>query len=135
MRCKGVLCVKGQERVKFVFQGVHDTVCFGPSAVEWADDDARVSQVVFIGRDLDRATLADGLRSCVWTPLPPGWTEHRDARTGRPYYVNGASCVKQWARPCDGASPPGDVAVTQASRPARTGSAATPTRGVAAGRA
>ena len=127
MRCKGVLCVKGQERVKFVFQGVHDTVCFGPSSVEWAEDDARVSQIVFIGRDLDRATLLDGLRSCVWTPLPPGWTEHRDARTGRPYYVDGATSAKQWARPADVSADRGTVAVSQASLASLTA-----TRGVQA---
>ena len=128
MRCKGVLCVKGQEKVKFVFQGVHDTVCFGPSAVEWSED-APVSQIVFIGRDLDRGMLADGLRSCVWTPLAAGWAEHRDAKSGRPYYVHAGSGDKQWVRPDaeeDGGDPGGDVLVTQAELAALTA------RGVAA---
>lgn len=43
--------------------------------------------------------LAEGLRSCVWTPLPEGWTEHHDAHTNRPYYVNSATGAKQWERP------------------------------------
>ena len=110
MRCKGVLCIKGQEKTKFVFQGVHDTVCFGPSAAEWGAEDGGaggnasspppVSQIVFIGRDLDRAMLSEGFKSCVWQPLPEGWAEHRDQRTGRPYYHHEASGTKQWSRPC-----------------------------------
>lgn len=43
--------------------------------------------------------LAEGLRSCVWTPLPEGWAEHHDAHTNRPYYVNSATGAKQWERP------------------------------------
>ena len=110
MRCKGVLCIKGQEKTKFVFQGVHDTVCFGPSAAEWGEGEGEgadaknpppppVSQIVFIGRDLDRAMLSEGFKSCVWQPLPEGWREHRDQRTGRPYYHHAASGTKQWSRP------------------------------------
>lgn len=116
MRCKGVLCIKGQEKTKFVFQGVHDTVCFGPSAAEWgaeeggggggegADAPPPVSQIVFIGRDLDRAMLSEGFKSCIWQPLPEGWREHRDQRTGRPYYHHAASWTKQWSRPSAGSA-------------------------------
>ena len=32
--------------------------------------------------------LVDGLRSCVWVPLPEGWQEHMDPRTNQPYFVN-----------------------------------------------
>ena len=114
MRCKGVLCIRGQEKTKFVFQGVHDTVCFGPSAAEWGPDEGGeggdaaapppVSQIVFIGRDLDRAMLSEGFKSCIWQPLPEGWQEHRDQRTGRPYYHHAASGTKQWSRPCAGSA-------------------------------
>lgn len=114
MRCKGVLCIKGQEKTKFVFQGVHDTVCFGPSAAEWGADEGGegggadapppVSQIVFIGRDLDRAMLSEGFKSCIWQPLPEGWREHRDQRTGRPYYHHAASGTKQWSRPSAGSA-------------------------------
>jgi hypothetical protein len=105
MRCKGVLCIHGQEGRRFVFQGVHDTVCFGPSAQGW-DPEAGppVSQIVFIGRNLDRTMLSEGFRSCVWSPLPAGWTEHVDARSGRPYYVCPATGSKQWTRPTGGGS-------------------------------
>ena len=43
--------------------------------------------------------LAEGLRSCVWVPLPEGWSEHHDSHTNRPYYVNSATGAKQWERP------------------------------------
>lgn len=43
--------------------------------------------------------LAEGLRSCVWLPLPEGWSEHLDARTARPYYVHAATGEKRWERP------------------------------------
>ena len=115
---QGVLSIKGMD-TKFVFQGVHDTVCFGPSAAEWGADEGGegaggsssaappVSQIVFIGRDLDRAMLSEGFKSCIWQPLPEGWAEHRDQRTGRPYYHHAASGTKQWSRPCAGSSAEG----------------------------
>ena len=31
----------------------------------WEDDAARVSQLIFIGRDLDRGELESGLRACL----------------------------------------------------------------------
>jgi G3E family GTPase len=98
-RSKGVLCIKGQEATKFVFQGVHETICFGPAATGWSAGEPPLNQIVFIGRDLNRRELAEGLRSCVWTPLPEGWSEHHDGHTNRPYYVNSATSAKQWERP------------------------------------
>jgi G3E family GTPase len=121
MRCKGVLCIAGQERTRFVFQGVHDTVCFGPSAQGW-DPDAPgppVSQIVFIGRNLDRAMLSEGFRSCVWSPLPAGWTEHLDDRSGRPYFVCPATGAKQWTRPMGDAGTGGAAGVEVTEAPLR----------------
>lgn len=43
--------------------------------------------------------LVEGLRSCVWVPLPEGWVEHFDRMTSRPYYVNPDTKDKQWERP------------------------------------
>ena len=91
---------QGQEATKFVFQGVHETICFGPAATGWhASEAPPLNQIVFIGRHLNRADLAEGLRSCVWVPLPEGWTEHVDPRTARPYYVDAATGAKSWERP------------------------------------
>lgn len=98
-RCKGVLCIKGQEATKFVFQGVHETICFGPATSGWPPGSEPLNQIVFIGRRLSRRDLVEGLRSCVWVPLPEGWSEHHDPRANRPYYVHAVSGAKQWQRP------------------------------------
>lgn len=147
-----------------MFQGVHETICFGPAATPWAEGEEPVNQIVFIGRNLLRKVgarrgllcmlarcvawsmlaalprssgqrrllawlpwrlpsavagaaaglavmahgltcawrghvrgplalalvqdLVEGLRSCVWVPLPEGWAEHFDPRTNQPYYIN-----------------------------------------------
>lgn len=46
-----------------------------------------------------KQALVEGLRSCVWVPLPEGWSEHHHASSARPYYVNAATGAKQWERP------------------------------------
>lgn len=46
---------QGQERTKFVFQGVHETICFGPASQPWDEDEEPINQIVCIGRNLDRA--------------------------------------------------------------------------------
>lgn len=87
-RSKGILCIKGREKTKFVFQGVHDTITYGPLPDPWRDDEARINKIVFIGKNLHRRDIAEALRDCVWTPLPDGWVEYKERRTGRPVYVN-----------------------------------------------
>ena len=52
-RTKGVLAFKGQGDTKFVFQGVHEQINFGPAEVEWRKDEKRTSKMVFIGKNLD----------------------------------------------------------------------------------
>ena len=32
---------------------------------EWAEDEERKSQIVFIGRDLDREVLEEGFKDCL----------------------------------------------------------------------
>ena len=61
-RSKGVLAVAGMDE-QYVFQGVH--MLFDGSHGEPWDDQPRVSRMVFIGRDLDRTALTDGLRACL----------------------------------------------------------------------
>lgn len=46
--------LQGYGAQKFVFQGVHETICYGPAESKWKDGDARINQIVFIGRSLDR---------------------------------------------------------------------------------
>ena len=62
LRYKGVLNMKGTQR-KVIFQGVHQLMGsdLGP---EWKVDEPRVSKMVFIGIDLPRDILEQGLAQC-----------------------------------------------------------------------
>ena len=63
LRYKGVLDMKGTNR-KVVFQGVHQLMGsdLGP---EWKADEPRISRMVFIGIDLPRDILTQGLDQCL----------------------------------------------------------------------
>lgn len=63
-RSKGVLSIHGQGSTKFVFQGVHESVNFGPAAEDWKEGEPRINKMVFIGRDLDKAALREGFGKC-----------------------------------------------------------------------
>ena len=67
-RSKGVMCFAGQGNTKFVFQGVHEQISFGPSSSQWAPDEPRVNKMVFIGRKLNRQELEAGFRACLTAP-------------------------------------------------------------------
>ena len=62
-RTKGVLSLAGDAR-RFVFQGVH-MLFDGQFGRDWEPDAARGNQLVFIGRNLDRTALSEGLRACL----------------------------------------------------------------------
>jgi len=62
-RLKGVLSLKGRDR-RYVIQGVH-MLLDGRDDVAWKDGERRISQLVFIGKNLDRHELEMGLASCV----------------------------------------------------------------------
>lgn len=59
LRYKGVLSMQGTER-KVIFQGVHQLMGSDLGPV-WADGEARVSKMVFIGLDLPQDILVQGL--------------------------------------------------------------------------
>jgi len=63
LRYKGVLNMQGTER-KVIFQGVHQLMGsdLGPA---WAEGEARQSRMVFIGIDLPRDILEQGLEQCL----------------------------------------------------------------------
>ena len=61
-RMKGVLAVKGRE-MRFVFQGVHMLMDGRPDR-PWGAE-SRQNTLIFIGRNLDRAALNEGFRSCL----------------------------------------------------------------------
>ncbi|GBF96617.1 hypothetical protein Rsub_09363 [Raphidocelis subcapitata] len=126
LRCRGVLAVHGYGPQRFVFQGVRDTITYGPGDAPWAPGEPRVSQIVFVGRGLDREELVKGFRTCVWQPLPEGWREAFDPRTGYPYYYNATTHQKTWARPQQAPQQPqppaaGDCADAPAAAPAAAG--------------
>jgi len=62
-RMKGILNLKGIER-RFIFQGVH-MLFDGKQDRRWKDDESRRSQLIFIGRNLDRDELEEGFRACL----------------------------------------------------------------------
>ena len=63
LRYKGVLFMKGSER-KVIFQGVHQLMGsdLGP---KWAPGEDKGSKMVFIGIDLPREVLEQGLQQCL----------------------------------------------------------------------
>ena len=63
LRLKGILAFK-DDPDRFVVQGVH-MLLDGDSQRPWKADEARRSRLVFIGRNLDPAALAEGFRTCV----------------------------------------------------------------------
>ena len=89
-RSKGILAVHGQDDKKFIFQGVHETMNFGPANETWKEGEKPSSVLVFIGRNLDRHTLEENLRMCLWKPLPAGWRITWDTETGKRMYSNKA---------------------------------------------
>jgi len=65
-RTKGLLSFHGQGDTKFVFQGVHEQVNFGPAQLPWGKDEKRINKFVFIGKNLDRKELTKGLMECLY---------------------------------------------------------------------
>jgi G3E family GTPase len=63
LRYKGVLNLKGSDR-KVIFQGVHQLMGsdLGP---KWAPGEDKTSKMVFIGIDLPREVLEQGLEQCL----------------------------------------------------------------------
>ena len=61
-RSKGILSIAGWEE-RYVFQGVHMLLDGRPNGV-WGSGERR-NRLVFIGRNLDRASLEAGFKSCV----------------------------------------------------------------------
>ena len=62
-RYKGILHIKGMSR-RFVFQGVH--MLFGIAVDrEWREDEERHSEIVIIGKNLDRGWFEEQLNRCA----------------------------------------------------------------------
>jgi G3E family GTPase len=65
-RMKGILAVQGQSH-RYVLQGVHNVIELR-AAQAWGSE-PRSCRIVFIGRDLDRAALADRFHACLAVPV------------------------------------------------------------------
>ncbi|SAL27561.1 cobalamin synthesis protein P47K [Caballeronia cordobensis] len=65
-RMKGIFAVKGQP-YRYVLQGVHDIIEL-KAAQAWGSE-PRSSRMVFIGRELDRATLNERFHACLAVPV------------------------------------------------------------------
>eukprot|EP00567_Pseudictyota_dubia_P013103 CAMPEP_0197435410 /NCGR_PEP_ID=MMETSP1175-20131217/3010_1 /TAXON_ID=1003142 /ORGANISM="Triceratium dubium, Strain CCMP147" /LENGTH=342 /DNA_ID=CAMNT_0042964445 /DNA_START=87 /DNA_END=1115 /DNA_ORIENTATION=- len=65
-RTKGLLSFHGQGDTKFVFQGVHEQINFGPAQKPWAEGEERVNKFVFIGKNLNRKELTKSLMECLY---------------------------------------------------------------------
>jgi G3E family GTPase len=63
LRYKGVLWMEGADR-KVVFQGVHQTMGTDIGA-KWAENEAKGSKIVFIGKSLPRDIFLRGLEQCL----------------------------------------------------------------------
>jgi G3E family GTPase len=63
LRLKGILDMKGEDQ-RFVVQGVH-MLLEGDRQWPWKPHEKRVSRLVFIGRNLDRAALEAGFAACL----------------------------------------------------------------------
>jgi G3E family GTPase len=63
LRTKGILNIAQEDR-RFVFQAVHMLLDGGPDRL-WRPNEKRQSEIVFIGRNLDRAELTAGLKGCL----------------------------------------------------------------------
>lgn len=62
-RIKGILELAEEPR-RFVFQGVHMTLDGRPGPA-WMPNEPRRNEIVFIGRNLDKAMLCEGFESCL----------------------------------------------------------------------
>ena len=65
-RSKGLLSFHGQGDTKFVFQGVHEQINFGPAKDPWKAGEEKINKFVFIGRGLDRKELTKSLMECLY---------------------------------------------------------------------
>jgi G3E family GTPase len=65
-RTKGLLSFHGQADTKFVFQGVHEQINFGPAKEPWKAGEERINKFVFIGKNLDKKVLTKSLMECLY---------------------------------------------------------------------
>ena len=73
-RMKGVLSIAMSQQ-KYVYQAVH-MIFNGDFLEPWAEDEPRVSKLVFIGKNLDHKELTESFKACL---APPDFLERKKA--------------------------------------------------------
>jgi G3E family GTPase len=63
LRYKGILHIKGMEN-RVVFQGLHMLFSGHPDR-KWKEDETRLSELVFIGKDLNKEELEQQFKNCI----------------------------------------------------------------------
>ena len=63
LRYKGILYIKGMEK-RIVFQGLHMMFSGYPDR-KWKENEPRISELVFIGKDLNREDLEQQFKNCI----------------------------------------------------------------------
>jgi G3E family GTPase len=76
-RTKGVLAFAGQGNVKYVFQGVHEQINFGPCEDPWKDGEKKRSKLVFIGKELNPENMKEQILQCTEDPSMAQVTMHK----------------------------------------------------------
>ena len=77
-RSKGLLSFHGQGNIKFVFQGVHEQINFGPASVPWQDNEERLNKFVFIGKNLNKVELTKSLMDCLYKDETETETDNKE---------------------------------------------------------
>ena len=80
-RSKGVLAFDKEQHgdERFVFQGVHEQINFGPCDHPFQPNDVRQSKMVFIGKNLDYEFIKTSLLNCTKDPTTAKITMHKRA--------------------------------------------------------
>ncbi len=63
LRYKGILSIKGEE-YRIVFQGLHMLFSGRPDR-KWSENETRQSELVFIGKDLNKEELEQQFKNCI----------------------------------------------------------------------
>jgi len=70
-RCKGILSICGSND-RYVFQGVHMLLTMGGGDLpKWGPEEKRLNKMCFIGRNLDRKAIIDGLSKSLFNGKYP----------------------------------------------------------------
>jgi G3E family GTPase len=75
-RSKGIIAIVGEDN-KFVFQGVHmifkmsSSEELGMLCANWLPDEKRINKLCFIGKNLNRQELCEGLQTCIFNGVYP----------------------------------------------------------------